>query len=148
MIGWITSWRIRQRERIDSSKRTVNHMHKLASLLFLFASSLSVVHARCAPFENGPNWTAEVEVVSVTDQVGPYMIWTCWPDVFTPQRQSPTRHCIEASWVELGTSPLGNLGSRAETIRRASDPIAAFHASYARHATRASPRCDALLKGL
>lgn len=132
-------------------------MRALVFLLFLAMSSLSTAHARCAPFENSPTWTAEIESGSMEslfwdmqvsfDPVGPPLVWTCWPNVFTPEIQGPTRHCIEATWAELGANPLGNLGARIETIRKAADPIAAFAASYARHVTRASPRCDALLKG-
>lgn len=99
--------------------------------------------ARCAPFESSAEYQARVDAYSLTDDVGPFIVWACFE-----QRAAPVNvvsfHCLEGSWAAL---TLSKLGDRAETIRKSATPIAAFHASVKRHVTDTnSARCAALIK--
>jgi hypothetical protein len=103
----------------------------------------SPTFARCAPFEDREGVYAVVKDFSVSDAGGPYIVWSCYRLV-QGQWFQWDRHCMESTWAEFGTNPLGKLGSRAETIRKAADPIAAFDVAHKRYVTRESPRCTAL----
>jgi hypothetical protein len=82
--------------------------------------------------------------VDVVNSVGPIGVWACYRIVENAWRPTSV-HCAESTWAELGAKPFANLGARADTIRKAADPVAAFHASRKRFTTRASPRCTAAL---
>jgi hypothetical protein len=101
--------------------------------------------ARCAPFETSDVYQARVDSYSLVDPDGPYLVWSCFEQRIVAGR-TVSRHCLEGSWDTL---TLSKLGDRAETIRKSTTPIAAFHASVKRHvADPASPRCEALLSAL
>lgn len=129
-------------------------MRWLLALLLLALSSASMAQSRCAPIEDAVGVFGVVLDADVVNGTGPYMIWACVRIVDetgkpaeSGQWMMTSRHCIEATWAELGLNALTNLGGRLETIRKAVDQVAAFHASYARHVVRTSPRCEALLAG-
>lgn len=113
---------------------------KMLLWLLLMWCTASVAQSRCAPFEDSDMAEGWVIQSSVTDSTGPYLVWACATVV--DGQWIVIRHCIEATWAEID---LRRLGDRSETARSSANPIAAFHASYRRHVTRSSPRCDAIL---
>lgn len=123
-------------------------MKKLAAALLLVVSNTS--HAAvCAPWEDRVGVFGAVVAESLTDPAGPYLVWVCGQIVDATGRSTTwgqwriTRHCIEGPWV---TNTLSQLGGRAETIRKAANPVLAFHTALKRHVTKPSPRCVALTK--
>ena len=118
----------------------------LAGLFLLWSCTASTAAPRCAPFQDDGRMVGQVLAASVSDPAGPYLVWGCasHPED-TTQPVTVTYHCIEAPWSAI---TLRNLGDRADTVRNAADPVAAFFASHRRHVTSTSARCAALLKAL
>lgn len=92
----------------------------------------------CAPFENSTNYYALVLSYNLIGGPGPWLAWSCYSqapfqNVETPP--APRRCLLAARWQDI---TLSKLGDRAETVRKASDPIAAFKASWRRHVDRSA----------
>ena len=115
------------------------------ALLLLLLPCIASAEVACAPFEDSALTKGQVISWSLSDSAGPFLIWQCWQNKDATWKIT-TRHCIEAPWSSLGATPLTRLGNRAETIRKAADPVQQFKNSYARFVTKASPRCAAMLK--
>ncbi len=113
--------------------------------LLLTVASAANAAPRCAPFESSPQFLGVITHHSISDPEGPYLLWKCYamaPTVLP----AITRHCVAAPWSAID---LRRLGDRADTIRQAPDPLAAWRASYQRHVgSAASTRCAALLKAM
>lgn len=111
----------------------------LAAMLCLLPHAAS---ARCAPFEDSAQYFGMIVDYSLAAPEGPHLIWDCYAKVIG-QVPWKTRHCIHAPWTAID---LRRLGDRGDTIRKAADPVAAWHASYKRHVQGASTRCQQLLE--
>lgn len=90
----------------------------------------------CAPFEDSASYYALVLSHNFIGGPGPWLAWSCYSqapfqNLVTPP--PPQRCLLAARWQDI---TLAKLGDRAETVRRASDPIAAFKASWRRHVDR------------
>lgn len=104
----------------------------------------------CAPFEDSASYYALVLSYNLIGGPGPWLMWNCYSmapfeNVETPP--APARCLLAARWQDI---TLTKLGDRAETVRKASDPIAAFKASWRRHVDRAAsdPSLDAVRQAI
>jgi hypothetical protein len=113
--------------------------------LIPMAASAQVTHSPCAPFEDRDGVFAEMLEESIHPVKGPLHMWVCWR-IVEGQWKPTSIYCRESTWAELGVGGLSNLGARAEAIRKAADPLAAWAAADKRYVKRASPRCDEAIK--
>lgn len=113
-------------------------------LLCLLLAWCTTAQGRCAPTEDRVGVFGEIVAFHALDpSTGPLMLWECWRIVDEsgqPAQKGQWRrysvHCIADSWARVTARMLGD---RAETVRAAADPVAAFHASYARHVKNTDP---------
>lgn len=119
--------------------------HLIAAAALALATPLAAAQAAttpppppcpCAPFESSTNYYALVLSYNIIGGPGPWLAWSCYSqaplsNVETPP--PPHRCVLAARWQDV---TLTRLGDRAETVRKASDPIAAFRASWRRHVDR------------
>jgi len=87
----------------------------------------------CAPFENSPEYYALVLSYNLVGGPGPWLVWSCYPQRIpagSTTAPPPKRCALVDRWQNV---TLAKLGDRAETVRKASDPVAAFRASWKRH---------------
>lgn len=90
----------------------------------------------CAPFESSANYYALVLSHNIIGGPGPWLVWSCYsmaPFQNVEEVPPPHRCVLAARWQDV---TLTKLGDRSETVRKASDPIAAFKASWRRHVDR------------
>lgn len=90
----------------------------------------------CAPFQNDGNYYALVLSYNFVGGPGPWLAWSCYAQKIpagSTTAPAPKRCALAARWQDITFSKLGD---RAETVRKAKDPIAAFRASWRRHVDR------------
>lgn len=121
---------------------------RMALALLAAWSTPSSAASPCAPWEDRAGLYGEVIEHGLKN--GPYLTWMCAQIVDASGKPAQwgqwriTRHCIEGPWVG---NTLSQLGGRAETIRKAVDPVASFHASIKRYVKAPSTKCRAILDG-
>lgn len=151
--SWLTGFRSSLASNTHAkhvyAKRKMSQCGRLLIILCLFTWSAQSAAARpCAPWEDRAGLYGEVIEHGLTSPAGPYLTWMCGQIVDANGKPATwgqwriTHHCIEGSWA---TNTLAMLGSRAETIRKAPDPSATWHASIKRHVVHPSARCAAVL---
>jgi hypothetical protein len=97
----------------------------------------------CAPFENSQSYYAVIHSHNLLGGPGAWLKWGCYPNLPPGSPGSP-RYCVLAApWSAID---LRRLGDRADTIRNAPDPLAAFAASWRRNVTLpfSDPSFDAI----
>lgn len=90
----------------------------------------------CAPFESSANYYALVISYNFVGGPGPWLAWSCYAQKIpagSTTAPAPKRCAMAALWRDVTWSKLGD---RAETVRKAKDPLAAFQASWRRHVDR------------
>lgn len=123
-------------------------MKIITFLLLTIWCGLSLAAAPCAPGEDSKEYFSMTVAFNLTDtKKDPFLVWECYSNAPFQNRSTtpkPSRHCLVDSWSNMD---LRRLGDRADTVRLAADPKAAFRASLARHVkNQDDPRCAILLR--